>query len=93
MGRPPLPLGTWGNIRRTQLGPKWWMADTLFRDFDGQTRRVERRGASAAKAETALKEYLLTRSRAGRVGEVTPETAFGMWAHSGWLRSAKKAAP
>ncbi|MDP9826533.1 site-specific integrase [Kineosporia succinea] len=50
------------------------MADTLFRDFDGQTRRVERRGASAAKAETALKEYLLTRSRAGRVGEVTPET-------------------
>ncbi len=50
------------------------MADTLFRDFDGQTRRVERRGTTATKAETSLKEYLLTRSRAGRVGEVTPET-------------------
>jgi integrase len=74
MARPPLPLGTWGAIRRTELGPSRWMADTLFRDFDGRTRRVERRAATGAQAERALKEYLLTRSRTGRLGELTSET-------------------
>ena len=74
MARPPLPLGTWGSIRRQQVGPGRWRADTLFRDFDGRTRRVERTRGSAAKAEQALKESLLLRSRAGRVGEITPET-------------------
>ncbi len=74
MSRPPLPLGTWGTINRTQVGPKVWKADTRFRDFDGRTRQVQRRASTGAKAEAALKEYLLTRSRAGRVGEVTAET-------------------
>lgn len=69
-----MPLGTWGEIRRNQVGPNRWRADTWFRDFDGRTRRVERSGVTGAKAEKALKDYLLTRSRAGRVGEITSET-------------------
>jgi hypothetical protein len=50
------------------------VADTLFRDYDGQTRRVERGGTTAAKAENALKESLTTRARAGRVSEITSKT-------------------
>jgi hypothetical protein len=43
MGRPPLPIGTYGSIRyyRTSTG---WRATTNFRDFDGRTRPVERKG-------------------------------------------------
>jgi integrase len=74
MPRPPLPLGSWGSIRRTQVGPRRWMADTLFRDYDGRTRRVERRASTGPQAEKLLKEHLLTRSRAGRLGEIKPET-------------------
>ena len=43
MGRPPLPLGTWGRIRRYQVGPKTWRAVANYRDYDGVTRPVERR--------------------------------------------------
>jgi len=94
MARPPLPLGTCGAIRRTELGPSRWMADTLFRDFDGRTRRVERRAHTGAQAERALKEYLLTRSRTGRLGELTSETrvrdAAALWLAS--LREEGRAA-
>jgi integrase len=74
MARPPLPLGTWGEIWRWQVTEKSWAAATNFRDFDGRTRRVQRRGSTGAKAEKALREYLTTRSRAGRLGEITPDT-------------------
>jgi integrase len=74
MARPPMPLGSWGNIRRTRVGGKRWMADALFRDYDGRTRRVERRADTGPQAEKLLKEHLLTRSRAGRLGEIRAET-------------------
>ncbi len=74
MARPPLPVGTWGVIRRSELAPGRWMADTLFRDFDGRTRRVERRGSTGAQAEQSLRNYLRTRSRAAQLGELTGET-------------------
>jgi hypothetical protein len=40
MPRPPLPIGTWGKIRRDQLGTNRWRARTNFRDYDGETRLV-----------------------------------------------------
>ena len=35
MARPPLPIGTWGAIRRVEKGPKLWTAYARFRDYDG----------------------------------------------------------
>ena len=74
MSRPPLPLGTWGKIRRYRLTSSTWRAVTNFRDFDGRTRRVERTGSSGAKAEQKLKEALAGRARVGRLGEISPDT-------------------
>jgi integrase len=74
MGRPPLPLGTWGKIRRYQLGPKSWRATTNYRDYDGETRRVERSGKSGAKAERRLVEDLKDRAKVSAAGEVTADT-------------------
>ena len=61
MGRPPLPVGTWGNITTSRTGTGW-RARTHFRDFDGVTRRVERNGRTAGAARNALTAYLSERS-------------------------------
>lgn len=75
MARPPLPLGTWGRIRRYRLGRKSWRAAANYRDYDGVTRRVERSGETAAKAERRLLEYLKVRARVSREGgEITADT-------------------
>jgi hypothetical protein len=74
MGRPTLPLGTWGKIRRYQLGPKSWRATTNYRDYDGVARRIERSGSSAAKAERKLIEDLRDRARVNGQGEITADT-------------------
>lgn len=68
MGRPPLPLGTWGKIRRVEVSPGRWRARAQYRDFDGVTRPVERFGKSGAAAERALVEAL--RDRAASQGEI-----------------------
>jgi integrase len=69
-----LSLGTWGRIRRYQVGPKSWRAATNYRDYDGVTRRVERHGSTGAKAERALVEALRDRAKAAGQGEITAET-------------------
>jgi integrase len=74
MGRPPLPLGSWGKIRRYQLGPKTWRATTNYRDYDGVTRRVERTGITGAKAERRLVEDLTNRARVSGNEEITADT-------------------
>lgn len=73
MARPPLPLGTWGDINRVQIGPGRYVARARFRDYDGVTRIVERSGTSGARAENALKEALRDRARLPSE-EITPET-------------------
>lgn len=55
MGRPPLRLGTHGNIRAYRTG-NTWRAETYFRDVDGETRLVKRSGRTKAKAVDNLKE-------------------------------------
>lgn len=69
-----MSLGTWGRIRRYQVGPKSWRAMANYRDYDGVTRPVERHGSTGAKAERALLEALRDRARAGGAGEITAET-------------------
>src|SRR2546430_2108479 len=77
MARPPLPIGTWGEIRTYYrddgrwrpedrllegLSPKAWKACAQFRDFDGKTRQVERTGSTKAKAIRTLRDDLKDRA-------------------------------
>ena len=73
MSRPPLPIGTWGKIRREQLGAGHWRARASFRDYDGQTREVEAHEATGAKAENKLREMLRDRATPNS-SEITANT-------------------
>ncbi|KUI44053.1 integrase [Mycobacterium sp. IS-1590] len=78
-GRPPLRIGQHGKIARKYLGSGVWLARTRFRDADGVTRIVERRGPAdehdqhGKLAEDALIEALNQRRAAGD-SEVTLDT-------------------
>lgn len=61
MARPPLDLGTYGRISFTEFENGAVAARARFRDFDGLTRLVERRGPSKTAAERALKAALVDR--------------------------------
>ncbi|WP_082468958.1 site-specific integrase [Sciscionella sediminilitoris] len=73
MPRPSLPLGTWGRIWTFQRGDQH-VARAHYRDYDGQTRPVERYGASAGQAENRLREALRDRAKIDGDGEFTPES-------------------
>lgn len=62
MPRPPLVIGTWGEISREKRGSTW-VARSRFRDYDGVTRQVARTGSTGRKAEDALVEALRDRTR------------------------------
>lgn len=73
MGRPPLPLGTWGTITTEKVHEGTFRSLTRFRDHDGKTRRVTATGPSKAAAERALRDVPSRRSApAGEL--VTAET-------------------
>jgi hypothetical protein len=63
-GRPPLRIGQHGRITRTYLGGGVWMARCRYRDSDGVTRIIDRRGQAdehdkyGKLAEDALIEAL-----------------------------------
>lgn len=61
VARPPLPVGTWGAVR-VEAVPGGWRARTRFRDYDGVTRDVERRGPTKGAARAALTSALTERS-------------------------------
>lgn len=85
MARPPLPLGTWGKITRTEISPGRWRARAKYRDFDGVTRPVERfaDGKTGAAAERALVEALRDRAAPTRGATIdrdtTIETLSKLW--------------
>lgn len=85
MGRPPLPLGTHGEIRCYQLGAKKWRARTKYRDYDGKVRHVERVGQSRTAAKDNLRTALRDRARAILGDEVTSSTKVRVVAEI-WLR-------
>jgi integrase len=64
MGRPPLPVGTFGRIRFEVLGRHRVQAGASFRDLDGRRRYVVRNGPTRAQAERRLREALRDRSTA-----------------------------
>ncbi|MQA17273.1 MAG: hypothetical protein GEV09_25060 [Pseudonocardiaceae bacterium] len=63
MGRPPLPVGTYGRINVYKLGARRFRAQAKYRDYDGVTRKVERVGQSRTAAENNLKAALRDRGR------------------------------
>src|SRR5258707_3030055 len=78
-GRPPLRIGSHGKITRTFLGGGVWLARCRFRDSDGVTRIVERRGAAdehdqhGKLAEDLLVEALASR-KSPASGDVSLDT-------------------
>ena len=73
MGRPPLPVGTWGDITVHATPSGRYEARARFRDYDGVTRHVRRTGDTPRKAKAALTGSLAARART--VGdEVTADT-------------------
>lgn len=65
MSRYPLPLGTWGLIRTDRATARSWRARARYRDLDGQTRKIEARGPSAAAARRNLQIKLQKRQTQG----------------------------
>jgi integrase len=78
-----LPVGTWGRIRREEIGPRQYRARARFRDYDGITRDVEAWGATGAAAERALLVKLRDRS-APTNDEITANTRINQLADL-WL--------
>jgi integrase len=79
-GRPPLRIGQHGKVTRIYLGSGVWVARCKFRDGDGVTRRVERRGPAdehdkhGKLAEDVLIEALKARRAPGDADEIALDT-------------------
>src|SRR5665647_1023819 len=54
VSRPPLPVGTAGNVSVKEVGPGKHRALCRYRDHDGRTRQVEAWGATPTAARRAL---------------------------------------
>jgi hypothetical protein len=61
MPRPRPTIGTVGDITVRKVPSRRFEARTRYRDWDGKTRQVESRGATAAAAARALKARLVER--------------------------------
>jgi integrase len=75
MGRPTMPLGSYGKISTKPHGAGF-TARTKFRDFDGVVRLVKRNGKTKTAAERALKSALTVRQTPVKDSQVTSETKF-----------------
>lgn len=72
MSRPPLPVGSWGDISVARNGEAW-TARARFRDFDGVTRQVTRSAKTKGAARTALLDALTARTTPA-TDDLTPST-------------------
>ncbi len=77
-GRPPIPVGSYGkiNTRRISEDPPVWEAVALFRQPDGKTKQVRRRGPSKTKATNKIREKLLALATEATSGTVSPDMRF-----------------
>jgi integrase len=74
VGRPPLPPGTYGEIRAYPVNDGKFRAVTNYRDYDGVTRPVERHGKGRTTAVNRLKEALRDRTRRVAGDEIGADT-------------------
>jgi integrase len=61
VSRPPLPIGTWGEIHTQQVRRGTYRARARFRDRDGRTRAMTATGRTRAAAEGALRQAMTKR--------------------------------
>lgn len=73
MPRPPLPVGTSGEVRVDTVRGRF-RARCLVRDYDGVVREVERIASSQARARARLGEAIRDRHRMDADAEITSET-------------------
>jgi len=91
MPRPPLALGTWGEIRTYVVSRDGSgkairrRAVANYRDFDGRTRQVERYGKTETAAKNALRAALKARTEVSRQGELSSSHRFSVAAEL-WIR-------
>lgn len=75
MGRPPTPIGAWGDIYVTPVKEnsrkKTFMARATLRYADGISRPVKRHGRTATQAKARLLDALAEESGQTRDGEIT----------------------
>ena len=83
MARPPMPSGPTARIRIYRRGDGW-MARTLYRDWDGITRHVQKHARTQAAAERALVESLRDRHRSDTGALITPDTRVDVLAEAWW---------
>lgn len=76
IGRPPLPIGAYGNIKTTQISPGVWEARAYFKEADGTLSRPKRRGATETQAENKLKTALVAMAQQVMAGQVNAGTKF-----------------
>lgn len=74
MGRPPMPIGTCGAIKATELGPDLWEARAEYRDKNGKTRTIRRRRPTKTKAVNQLKADVAELIVEIRDGEISRDT-------------------
>ena len=83
MARPPLPVGTYGSVHTQKLPGGGHRAFTRFRDHDGVTRKVARKGPTAAAAKNRLREHLRDRAQLGPQTGLNGDSRFraaaGQW--------------
>jgi integrase len=88
MGRPPLTLGTSGDIRVYPFGDGY-QARTKVRDFDGRTRQLARVGKTKGAAKQALQTAIKNRY-VGQQGDITPDTRVDVVAELWWQDFTKR---
>ncbi|WP_020391490.1 helix-turn-helix domain-containing protein [Kribbella catacumbae] len=77
MARPPLPIGTWGDVRTQVIKTDddgnaiSHRAQAKFRDHDGQVRLVSAFGKTPTAAKNKLLIKLKDRAKTGQSGELT----------------------
>lgn len=99
MARPPLLIGTWGNIKRHQIEPGSWYANCRVRDHDGVTRQARRYSPTGvydkagAAAERELTKHLAKRTHIEGSDAISPDTKMSdVWlAYRAELVADKKA--
>jgi integrase len=83
MPRRPTPVGAWGNISVTTLGPKSYEASARIRQANGESRRVRARGHTKPAASDNLKAKLVELKDEILSEEIRRDTRFGkvaaMW--------------
>jgi integrase len=76
MGRPPLPIGTYGRIATRKTSSHAWEAYARLRAPDGGLVPVKRRGKSKTEAENNLKAALKDAMKQVRNAQISPATRF-----------------